>query len=78
METTPKKLIKKLKLEKAKKLAEETCLTINQILDEVEAGDPKHFRQAFKTTFGMTLSECRGHSRQANASPDDGNILDTE
>lgn len=57
--TTPKRKIKQLKLERARQLAVETHLTIDQILAMVAAGDPSHFHREFKKAFGMTLTECR-------------------
>jgi len=56
---TPSQYVKKLKIEKAKRLAENTHLTISEILDQIGVGDESHFLRNFKRACGMTLTEYR-------------------
>ncbi len=60
MKMTLQQYIKKLRIEKAKELAETTYLPMDRIIsDIVRAGDLSHFRRGFKKAYGMTLTECR-------------------
>jgi AraC-like DNA-binding protein len=59
MNMTLKQYADKLRMEKAREMAENHCLTIDQILDEIGAGDNSHFRRKFKRVYGRTLSEYR-------------------
>jgi AraC-like DNA-binding protein len=55
--------IHRLRMEKAKELAENTHLSIKQIVAQIWAGDEGHFLRHFKKTYGLTLSECRRRRR---------------
>lgn len=59
MGVTPSQYIKKLRMEKAKGLAETTHLTMTRIIAEVWGGEESHFRREFKKAWGQTLTECR-------------------
>ncbi len=59
LKTTPKQFAKRLKMEKAIKLAEDPRLTISQIVELVRGGDGSRFQRDFKKTFGMTFGEFR-------------------
>lgn len=61
---TLKQQLDLLRLERAKQLAETTFKTIDQILLEVGAVDPSHFRRKFKKVYGRTLSEYRNLEAQ--------------
>jgi AraC-like DNA-binding protein len=57
---TPAQYLKILKLHKAKELAENTYMTIGEILAKVGiSGDKSHFLRDFKKAFGITLTDCR-------------------
>src|SRR5262245_17290588 len=59
LKTTPKQLAKRVKMENAIWLAEDTNLPIERIVELVEGGDPSHFQRDVKKTFGTTLGEFR-------------------
>jgi AraC-like DNA-binding protein len=62
---TPAQYVKRLKIEKAKKLAENSNMTIGEILASIGVSDESHFRRDFKKAIGITLSECRdSHNNQ--------------
>jgi AraC-like DNA-binding protein len=56
---TPGQYVKRLKIEKAKELAEKSNMTMGQILAGIGVSDESHFRRDFKKVIGTTLSECR-------------------
>ncbi len=56
---TPAQYIKRLKIEKAKELAEKSNMTMGQILASLGVRDESHFRRDFKKAIGITLKECR-------------------
>jgi AraC-like DNA-binding protein len=59
LKTTPKRFAKRLKMENAIKIAEDTRLTISRIVELVRGGDESRFQRDFKKTFGMPLGEFR-------------------
>jgi AraC-like DNA-binding protein len=59
LNTTPRRFAKQLKMENAIKLAEDSRLTISQIVELVRGGDESRFQQDFKKTFGQTIGEFR-------------------
>src|SRR5262245_33327364 len=59
LKTTPKRFAKRLKMENAIRLAEDSRLTISRIVELVGGGDESHFQRDFKKTFGMHLGEFR-------------------
>lgn len=59
MKMTPDQFAKQLKMENAKKLAENSTLTVDQIVENVRGGDSSHFQREFKKTFGKTLGDFR-------------------
>lgn len=67
---TPRQYLKRLKLEKARELAEGADLSIKQILEVVGAGDESHFLRAFKKHHGLTLSQCRMGCRDQSEEDD--------
>jgi AraC-like DNA-binding protein len=56
---TPAQYVKRLKIEKAKELAENSNMTVGQILESIGVSDESHFRRDFKKAIGITLSGCR-------------------
>ena len=59
MGTTPDRYAKQLKMENAIKLAEDSPMTINRIVEVVRGGDASHFQREVKKTFGKTLGDFR-------------------
>lgn len=55
----PMRYVRLLKMENAIKLAENTSLTIERIVEIVGGGDVSHFQRDVKKTFGKTLGEFR-------------------
>jgi AraC-like DNA-binding protein len=66
---TPAQYVKRLKIEKAKELAENSNMTIGQILASVGVSDESHFRRDFKKAIGITLKECRDLHYQQSKEP---------
>jgi YesN/AraC family two-component response regulator len=46
-------------MERAVEMAENSYMTVYQIVDEVGAGDERNFRRRLKKTRGLTLSQFR-------------------
>jgi AraC-like DNA-binding protein len=63
---TPAQYVKRLKIEKAKELAEKSNMTMGQILAGIGVSDESHFRRDFKKVIGITLSECRDQHYQCH------------
>lgn len=51
--------IMSVRLEKAKKLLEETTFSIETIISKVGYNSPRYFRKLFKAQMGCTMSEYR-------------------
>jgi AraC-like DNA-binding protein len=49
----------KLRMERARALAENTHLTVSQIMAEIRVDDDRSFRRKLKQTHGLTLSQYR-------------------
>jgi AraC-like DNA-binding protein len=49
----------KLRMERARALAENTHLTVSQIMAEIRVDDDRSFRRKLKKTHGLTLSQYR-------------------
>jgi len=56
---TPARYLKHFKLEEAKKLVENSNISIGEIMLRIGVNDESHFRRDFKKTYGVTLTECR-------------------
>lgn len=59
MKMTFKQYADKLRMEKARALAENTRLTVSQIMAEIRIDDDRSFRRKLKKTHGLTLSQYR-------------------
>ena len=56
-----------VRLEKAKKLLEETALSIEKIISKVGYNSPRYFRKLFKAQLGCTMSEYRAGKADVKA-----------
>lgn len=56
---TPTQYLKKIKMEKAREMAETTRLKIGEIMTLLGFDDPSHFKRDFKSEHGLSLIECR-------------------
>lgn len=56
---TPERYFKQMKLQKARELAETTNLKVYQITEKIGVADHGHFLREFKTTYGLTMKQCR-------------------
>jgi transcriptional regulator GlxA family with amidase domain len=61
---TPMQYLKKLKMERAREMAENTHLKITEILEIFGFDNPSHFRRDFKREHGSSLIECRRKWRE--------------
>jgi AraC-like DNA-binding protein len=59
LKMTPRQFIKLLKMANAIILAEDSRLTISEIVECVRGGDESHFQRDFKKTFGKPLGAFR-------------------
>jgi two-component system response regulator YesN len=59
MKITFKQYADKLRMERARALAEDTHLTVSQIMAEIRVDDDRSFRRKLKQTHGLTLSQYR-------------------
>lgn len=57
---TPARYLKQVRMQKAKKLAENTFLSTKQIMAQVGVDDRSHFMRDFKRFNGKTLNQHRG------------------
>jgi two-component system, response regulator YesN len=51
--------LKKLKMERAREMAETTHLKITEILEILGFDSPSHFRRDFRRKYGRSLTKCR-------------------
>ena len=75
MKTTFKQYAEQLRMERAVKMAEVTCLTISQIMAEIGIGDNRSFRRKLKKIRGLTLSQhrkCRDEQAETLKRCEDG------
>ncbi len=59
LKTTPDQFVIQLKMENAIKLARDSPLTNERIVEIVGGGDVSHFQRRFKKAFGKTLGDYR-------------------
>jgi AraC-like DNA-binding protein len=59
MKMTFKQYADKLRIERAMAMAENTHLTVSQIMAEIRVDDDRSFRRKLKKTHGLTLSQYR-------------------
>ena len=57
--TTLNKYLQEVRIERARKLLEETHLSVKQIVSEVGAGDTSHFVRAFRKAQGLSPTRYR-------------------
>ena len=57
--TTLIRYLQKVRIERARKLLEETHLSVKQIISEVGAGDASHFIRAFRKAQGLSPKRYR-------------------
>lgn len=67
---SPARYLKKLRLERAKELLEESFFSVKEIRVRVGIGDESHFVRDFKKAYGLTPTEYRAR-HHALASPAD-------
>lgn len=58
---TPRALLKRKRLEKARALLTNTDLTVKQVARTVGYRSAQHLANQFRTHFGITPTECRAH-----------------
>jgi AraC-like DNA-binding protein len=56
---TPTQYLKDLRMERARKLLENTSFHVKQVMMDVGINDESHFLRDFKRAFGMTPKQCR-------------------
>jgi len=56
---TPNQYLKRIRLEKARELAETSHLKFTEILVVLDVGDRSHFKRDFRREFGLSLTEYR-------------------
>jgi two-component system response regulator YesN len=61
----PTHYVKVLRLQKAKKLLENTYLSVKEIMAQVGISDPSHFVREYKQQFGETPSQTRASIKKA-------------
>ncbi|MGH9844453.1 MAG: helix-turn-helix transcriptional regulator [Blastocatellia bacterium] len=61
---TPDQYLKKIRMERAREMAETTHLKITEILTILGLDSPSHFRRDFKGEYGLSLTECRRRRRE--------------
>jgi AraC-like DNA-binding protein len=59
--------LKKLRLERARELAETTHLRACEIMNELQVTDYSHFLRDFRKEYGMSLTECRKKPQNTGA-----------
>jgi two-component system, response regulator YesN len=64
----PIQYIKRVRIEKARDLLEQTNLSIKQIRSRVGLADRSHFTRGFKEAFGVTPSEYRNRLYESRGS----------
>jgi len=62
MGTSPERFLAQIRLEKAKRLLEDSFLSVKEIMSEVGMSDAGHFSRSFKAAYGVTPTKCRGKS----------------
>lgn len=67
---SPKQFVRKVKLQKAKSLLEQTNYSIKEIGARVGLHDESHFVRDFETTFGQTPSRYRETYQKHQAKPE--------
>jgi AraC-like DNA-binding protein len=61
----PTHYVKVLRLRKAKKLLENTLLSVKEIMAEVGISDPSHFAREYKQLYGETPSQARARAQRS-------------
>ena len=56
---SPAQYLKKLRMEKAKELGEQTFMQVKEIMNAVGLSNNSHFTHNFKRAHGLTPTECR-------------------
>lgn len=56
---SPAQYLKKLRMEKAKELGEDTFMRVKEIMNAVGLSNSSHFTHNFKRAHGLTPTECR-------------------
>lgn len=59
---SPSRYLKRLKMQRAKELAETTFLNAKQIMSLLGINDQSHFTRDFKRAHGMTITEYREYA----------------
>jgi AraC family transcriptional regulator len=56
---SPAQYLKKLRMEKAKELGDDTFMRVKEIMNAVGLSNSSHFTHNFKRAHGLTPTECR-------------------
>jgi AraC family transcriptional regulator len=56
---SPAQYLKKLRMEKARELGEDTFMRVKEIMNAVGLSNSSHFTHNFKRAHGLTPTECR-------------------
>ena len=70
MGVPPAQYLKNVRMEKARHLLKNTCLTIKQVTAEIGINDISHFARDFKKEHGLTPSEYRDRFNSERIAPD--------
>jgi transcriptional regulator GlxA family with amidase domain len=57
--TSPGKMIKAVRMRKARELLKDTRCSVKEVMTQVGVSDKNHFRRDFKSAFGVTPTEFR-------------------
>lgn len=65
---SPAQYLKKLRMEKARELGEQTFMQVKEIMNAVGLSNSSHFTHNFKRAHGLTPTECRKNSKTGSPS----------
>ena len=67
---SPAQYLKKLRMERARELGEQTFMQVKEIMNAVGLRNNSHFTHDFKRAYGLTPTECRkGKTNSSYAAP---------